>query len=61
MTDSKYRGRKFIITVLVYIATTVLAGMGKLDGAQIMSLYMTILGAYTLGNIAARQIEAKKE
>lgn len=53
--DAKYRSRKFMLAVMIYIAATALAAYKILDGAQVMAIYLTILGAYSLANVAEKK------
>ena len=55
MGDDKFRSRKFILILLVYAASTVMTGLKILDGTQIMSIYMALVGAYTLANVAEKK------
>lgn len=44
--------RKFVLALVAQMASLVLVGMGKVDGAQWSQLNMVILGSFTLGNIS---------
>lgn len=53
--DAKYRSRKFIITLLVGIATTVLAYFGKMDAHVALTFSSMIVSYNVVNGMLARQ------
>ena len=49
LTD-KMMSRKFILSILVQVSSTVLLALGAIDGDQWAQLTMVNLGGFTLGN-----------
>ena len=57
----KAGGTKFLITLIVIVASIVLVWFGKIDGTQFVAAITAIGGLYFAGNVGATFANAKVE
>jgi len=54
-------GRRFLIAQQVLVVSTALVACGKITSGDWVTVTLGIAGVFVAGNVAQRQIEAKKE
>jgi hypothetical protein len=59
--NSKYASRKFLLSVSVFICTTIFAFMGKVSGSDITIIYSIVLGGHHASNLLEGKIKPKKD
>lgn len=54
-------GRRFALVVATQVSVTALKWTGKLGDDSFVTIIMGIVGAYIVGNVAQRHIEARRD
>ena len=58
--ESRYRSRKFMLTVGSLLVSTFALFTGFIDGDQFVDIISMILGIYGVGNVAGHYVAAQK-
>lgn len=61
MNINSIGGRKFLSVIGCGLATTLLTWFDKIDGGVYMSVTIATVGAYIVGNVAQKRVEAHEQ